>query len=264
MKQYSVAAGVDWNAPGGRESEMVTNTAVEAQPVPQSGGPHRILVVEDDPAMAAAIGRILLSQGYAAVSVASGQAALERLGTEPFDAVVLDIGLPDMDGFAVLDRLRADRRFGILIVSAFDRVDQRVRGLDLGADDYLVKPFATAEFEARLRAVLRRSGARRQQRIQLGDLTVDVGGKRAWVADSPLELTAREWTVLMTLLEHVGQVVGKDRLQEVLAGDRESLTENAIEVYVSRLRSRLAASGVTIRTLRGFGYMIEEPRTAAA
>ncbi|HEX8986801.1 MAG TPA: response regulator transcription factor [Rhodocyclaceae bacterium] len=221
---------------------------------------QRVLVVEDDRAMAEVMMRMLQGQGCIVEHVDCGTAALQRLKGGDFDALVLDIGLPDLDGFAVLDRLGTDRRFGVLVVSAYDRVDQRVRGLDLGADDYLVKPFAAEEFEARVRAVLRRGGARRTQRLAIGQLTVDTVGKRAWVADAALEMTAREWTVLLTLLERIGQVVGKDQLQQALAGDRESLTENAIEVYVSRLRTRLAESGVTIRTLRGFGYMIEEPQ----
>ncbi len=239
---------------------MTAATAAMPAQGPRAGAAARVLIVEDDHAMADSMARILASHGHDAIRVHSGAAALEKLGATAFDAVVLDIGLPDIDGFEVLSRLDGARSFGVLIVSACDRVDQRVRGLNLGADDYLVKPFAAEEFEARVRALLRRTRSRRDERIELADLAVDVGGKRAWIGDNALELTAREWTVLLALLERVGQVVGKDQLQEALTGER-ALTENAIEVYVSRLRNRLAGSSVSIRTLRGFGYMIEEPRT---
>lgn len=239
---------------------MGAGEAVAAQaPAAVSGAP-RVLIVEDDREMARGMVAAMEAQGYAVTGVDRGQAALDALAAADFDALVLDIGLPDIDGFEVLSRLPAERPYGVLIVSAYDRVDQRVQGLDLGADDYLVKPFAAEELEARMRALLRRSRARRSQRIELGALCVDVAGKRAWIRDAALELTAREWTVLVALLARIGQVVGKDQLQELLAGDRQSLTENAVEVYVSRLRTRLEGSGVAIRTLRGFGYMIEEPR----
>ncbi len=241
----------------------MTTAAAAAMPAqgPRIGAAARVLIVEDDHAMADSMARILASHGHDAACAHSGGAALEKLRAADFDAVVLDIGLPDIDGFEVLNRLGGARSYGVLIVSAFDRVEQRVRGLNLGADDYLVKPFAAEEFEARVRALLRRTRSRRDERIEIADLAVDVGGKRAWVGQNALELTAREWTVLLALLERVGQVVGKDQLQEALARER-ALTENAIEVYVSRLRNRLTGSGVTIRTLRGFGYMIEEPRAA--
>lgn len=243
---------------------MTRNEVVAERPATAPLGTSSILVVEDDRAMADSLARILQAQGQAVVCVESGIAAIEHLATGEYDAVVLDVGLPDIDGFEVLSRLPAERPYGVLIVSAYDRVDQRVRGLDLGADDYLVKPFAGEEFEARMRALLRRAHTRRTHRIEVADLTVDVIGKRAWVRDTPLELTAREWMVMITLLARIGQVVGKDQLQEVLAGDRQSLTENAIEVYVSRLRGRLEGSGIAIRTLRGFGYMIEEPGVVMA
>jgi two-component system OmpR family response regulator len=243
-------------------------TTIEAAEHPAEHGhtatAPSVLVVEDDRMMAESMAQILQAQGCAVVHANCGRAALQQLAAGAFDALVLDIGLPDIDGFEVLNRLPVERPYGVLIVSAYDRVDQRVRGLDLGADDYLVKPFASEEFEARMRALLRRSRTRRNKRIEIAGLAVDVAGKRAWVNEVAMELTAREWTVLMALLARIGQVVGKDQLQELLAGDRQSVTENAIEVYVSRLRTRLDGSGVNIRTLRGFGYMIEEPRAAPA
>lgn len=221
----------------------------------------RILLVEDDAKFAESLLRAMESQGYEVLCAFGGQAALKHLASASFDALVLDIGLPDIDGFEVLAQLSAKRDFGVLVVSGYDLIEDRVRGLDLGADDYLVKPFALPEFEARLRALLRRTCTRRAERIVLADLEVDVPGKRALVRGEPLEMTAREWSVLLALLERVGQVVGKEQLQDALGGEGQTLTENAIEVYVSRLRGRLEDSGVVIRTLRGFGYIIEEPRS---
>lgn len=224
----------------------------------------RILVVEDDLPLADGMVRVLQTQGYDVAHVASGEAALETLAAGDFDALVLDIGLPGLDGFEVLGRLDPARPCAVLVVSAYDRVEQRVRGLDLGADDYLVKPFAVEELEARVRALLRRNQARRNERIQLAGLAVDLIGKRAWIEEEAVELTAREWSVLTQLLLRVGQVVGKDQIQQALGGEQASLSDNAIEVYVSRLRAKLAGAGVSIRTLRGFGYMIEEPRSRRA
>ena len=232
----------------------------EREPVRRADRPTpKILVVEDDLPLAEGLVRILEAQGYAVVHTGTGEAALAALAKAKFDALVLDIGLPGMDGFEVLSQLGPARSCAVLIVSAYDGVEQRVRGLDLGADDYLVKPFAVAEFEARVRALLRRGQAHRNERIEVAGLAVDLVGKRAWVDAAPVNLTAREWSVLTQLLLRVGQVVGKDQLQQALGGDRQSLSDNAIEVYVSRLRVKLAGAGVDIRTLRGFGYMIEEP-----
>ena len=228
----------------------------------QTTAKAKILVVEDDLALADGMARVLGAQGHDVVRAESGEAALTAIAAAKFDVLVLDIGLPGIDGFEVMSRLDADVRCAVLIVSAYDRVEQRVRGLDLGADDYLVKPFAIEELEARLRALLRRSQAQRSARIELGSLSVDLVGKRAWIDDAALDLTAREWSVLDQLLTRVGQVVSKDQLQQALAGDHQALSDNAIEVYVSRLRVKLATAGVNIRTLRGFGYMIEEPRQA--
>ena len=219
----------------------------------------KILLVEDDGPLASVLERAIIEQGYAVVCAPTGAVALEALAEERFDAVLLDIGLPDIDGFEVLGRMDPARKFAVLIISAYDRVEQRVRGLDLGADDYLVKPFAIEEMEARLRALLRRSKTHNDQRIVLAGLSVDLGGKRAWVNAAPLELTAREWRVLLQLLLRVGQVVSKEQLQQALGGEQPSLSDNAIEVYVSRLRAKLTDSGVNIRTLRGFGYMVDEP-----
>lgn len=221
---------------------------------------QRILVVEDDRPLAEGMIRILEGFGYAVSLAVSGEEALTAISDGDFDAMVLDIGLPGIDGFQVLEKIDPERNFAVLVVSAYDRVEQRVHGLNLGADDYLVKPFAIEEFEARIRALLRRSQLTRHARIELGDLVVDLVAKRAWISEEPLELTAREWSVLNLLLARIGQVVSKDQLQQTLGSDQQTLSDNAIEVYISRLRAKLGSAGVNIRTLRGFGYMIEEPR----
>ena len=239
-----------------------------AMPAERTGREHvrrsartlpKVLVVEDDLPLAEGLVNILEAQGCEVVHTGSGEGAVAALAAAHFDALVLDIGLPGIDGFDVLGHLDPARDCAVLIVSAYDRVEQRVRGLDLGADDYLVKPFAVAELEARIRALLRRSQAQRNERIEVAGLAADLLGKRAWIGETPVNLTAREWSVLTRLLLRVGQVVGKEQLQQALGNDRQALSDNAIDVYISRLRVKLAGAGVSIRTLRGFGYMIEEP-----
>jgi two-component system OmpR family response regulator len=203
----------------------------------------KILLVEDDLPLATGLVRVLADQGHTVRQVSTGEDALASVAVADYDLLVLDIGLPGIDGFEVLNRLDPQRQCAVLIISAYDSVDQRVRGLDLGADDYLVKPFAVEELEARVRALLRRGTARRTARIEIGKLSVDTTGKRSWIGETPLELTAREWSVLDLLLGRVGQVVSKDQIQQSLGKDIQSVSDNAIEVYISRLRS-----------------MIEEPR----
>lgn len=223
----------------------------------------RILIVEDDPPQAACLKQTLEARGYAVDHAGSGEAALLACCERFYDLVVLDLGLPGMDGFEVLRRLDSSRRGAVLIVSARDGLEQRVSGLDLGADDYLAKPYALEELEARCRALLRRSLARKSAELRLGRITVDTPGRRAWIGDEPLDLTAREWGVLQHLLARAGQVVSKDQLVQALCSWEQPLSDNAIEVYVSRLRAKLQDAGLNIRTLRGFGYMIEEGQGGA-
>lgn len=218
----------------------------------------KILIVEDDLPLADALAGALRGAGYEVEHAATGRDALAACKAHSFSIIVLDLGLPDISGFDVLAQLERTRQGGVLILTALDGVDERVRGLDLGADDYMVKPFALAELEARVRALLRRVEANDDTRIQVGKLCVDVPGQRAWNGDVAIDLTAREWAVLVQLLRRVGSVVSKQQLQNSIQSWDELLSDNAIEVYVSRLRAKLQGSGVTIRTLRGFGYMIEE------
>jgi two-component system OmpR family response regulator len=188
-----------------------------------------------------------------------GEDAMAAASQERFDLVILDIGLPRMDGFEVLRRLRtAEKPMPVLVLTARDAVEDRVRGLDLGADDYMVKPFAMPELTARVRALLRRSQSHGGPRIVHGPLTLDTVARRAFLGGEPLELAAREWAVLEVLLAKTEKIVSKESIIQAVAGLGEELSANAIEVYVSRLRSKLEPAGIKIRTVRGFGYMLEE------
>jgi two-component system OmpR family response regulator len=185
---------------------------------------------------------------------------LRACAEEHYDLVVLDLGLPGIDGFDVLRQLRRESHAGsILILTAHDAEADRVRGLDLGADDYVTKPFSLPELEARMRALMRRSQAVKSPKLRFGRLTVDTAGRRASIGSDALEFTPREWAALEYLLMRVGQVVSKEHLLQAMCSWDDSLTHNAIEVYISRLRSKLHDAGIRIRTVRGFGYMVEDP-----
>jgi two-component system OmpR family response regulator len=219
----------------------------------------RILIVEDDRALSAGLARLLEGEGYEVEVRENGEGALNAAGREKFDLAILDIGLPGLDGFEVLRRLRATgRKLPVLILTARDAVGDRVRGLDLGADDYMAKPFSTVELAARVRALIRRSQAQTEPKIVHGPLVMDIEGKRAFLNDQPLELAAREWAVLEVLLSRVEKVVSKEAIIHAVASWGDELSPNAIEVYVSRLRGKLEPSGIRVRTVRGFGYMLEE------
>jgi two-component system OmpR family response regulator len=222
----------------------------------------RLLIVEDDVPLASGLQRILEAEGHAVDVTPRGEEAVLAAAQEKFDLVILDIGLPQMDGFEVLRRLRAaaSDKGGppVLVLTARDAIEDRVRGLDLGADDYMVKPFAMPELTARVRALLRRSQAHGGPRIAHGPLQLDTLARRAFLRSEPLELAAREWAVLEVLLAKVEKIVSKEAIIQAVAGWGDDLSPNAIEVYVSRLRSKLEPAGIKIRTVRGFGYMLEE------
>jgi two-component system OmpR family response regulator len=220
----------------------------------------RILIVEDDPVLGDGIERSLVCAGYRIDRVDSGTAGDAELAGQDYDLVILDLGLPGMDGLEVLRRLR--RRGGrapVLILTARDAVGDRVIGLDRGADDYLVKPFDLAELEARARALLRRSQFGAKPEISFGPLVFDSVGRRALVNGHALELSAREIGVLEVLLARSGRVVAKEHLAERLSRWGEEIGANAVEVYVHRLRRKLEPSGLVIRTIRGLGYLIDRP-----
>lgn len=242
-------------------------TFAQVQPVNQTPGVARpgampsvrLLIVEDDTSLATGLMRALSNEGYDVTAAVNGEEALERVRSEPYDLLVLDIGLPGIDGFEVLRRLRAGGyALPVLILTARDAVDDRVRGLDLGADDYMPKPFALPELAARVRALGRRGRGQVGPRIVHGPLVLDTAARRAWLNGEPLEMAAREWSVLQVLLERVERTVSKEAIIEAVAGLSDDLSLNAIEVYVSRLRAKLEPAGIRIRTVRGFGYMLLE------
>ena len=216
-----------------------------------------ILLVEDDAVLADGLSRTLQAQGMQVELARDGLQADLLLQRNPPAVAVLDIGLPGIDGFDVVRRLRArGDATPVLLLTARDAVEDRVRGLETGADDYLVKPFATPELVARIRALARRN-APKSNILALGNIVLDSGARRARVGERPLELSVREWAVLEYLLQHAGRVVSKQQIVDAIAPWGEDLTLNAVEVYVSRLRLKLDGAGVTLRTIRGFGYLLE-------
>jgi two-component system, OmpR family, response regulator len=217
----------------------------------------RILVIEDDPVLSDALVGMLTESGYRVGAVDNGVAADQCLAREDFDLAILDLGLPGMDGFEVLARLRRrGSTLPVLVLTARDALGDRVRGLDLGADDYLTKPFETSELSARVRALLRRLQGRAGALVQVGPLALDSAGKRVLLDDAPIELSAREFAVLETLMLRAGRVVTKDQLLQRLY-DSPDVGINAIEVWMHRIRKKLGEAGVTIRTVRGLGYLLE-------
>jgi DNA-binding response OmpR family regulator len=218
----------------------------------------RILLVEDDPALSRGIVALLKAAGHAVDSAKDGETALFLADAEPCSLVILDIGLPDMSGFEVLKKLRARGcKTPILILSARDHVTDRVKGLDLGADDYLLKPFNTGELGARVRALLRRDHGDPCPVLVIGNLRIDRSRGIAEVSGRSLRLRRREWAVLDRLTAKVGDVVSKERLiAEVFSYD-DSVAPNAVEVYIARLRRKLEPDGPAIKTMRGLGYMLK-------
>jgi two-component system, OmpR family, response regulator len=214
-------------------------------------------LVEDDAVLADGLTRILTGHAMVVDVVGNGTVADQMLQRAEVAVVVLDIGLPGMDGFEVVRRLRArGSQIPVLLLTARDAIEDRVRGLELGADDYLVKPFATAELVARIRALARRN-APTPAVLSLGDLTLDTSSKRARIKDRIVELSVREWAVLEFLLQRGTRVVSKQQIIDAILPWGEDLTQNAVEVYISRLRLKIADAGIAIRTIRGFGYMLE-------
>ncbi|MDB6042454.1 MAG: qseB [Gammaproteobacteria bacterium] len=218
----------------------------------------RILLVEDDPALSRGIIAVLKAAGHAAHCAKDGETALLLADAEPCSLVILDIGLPDISGFEVLKRLRArGSKTPILILSARDHVTDRVKGLDLGADDYLLKPFNARELGARVRALLRRDGGDPCPVLVIGNLTIDRSRATAEVCGRPLQLRRREWAVLDRLTAKVGDVVSKERLIAEVFNYDDAVARNTVEVYVARLRRKLEPDGPAIKTLKGLGYMLQ-------
>jgi DNA-binding response OmpR family regulator len=217
----------------------------------------RILVAEDDALLGDAIVEHLRHGGHAVDWARDGAAADAALRTQPFQLVVLDLGLPRIPGREVLSRLRGRASpTPVLIITAADAIADRVAGLDAGADDYLVKPFELAELEARVRALIRRSHGRDRNVLVHGALSFDSVARTASVGGETVDLSAREIAVLELLLLRSGRVIAKEQFVEHLCGFDEDVTENAIEVYVHRLRRKLEPAGISVQTVRGLGYYI--------
>ncbi|GAM04241.1 MULTISPECIES: response regulator [Novosphingobium] len=218
----------------------------------------RIMLVEDDDLLARSLCDLLRGAGHAVDHVTCGEDALLFVTHEPYAALILDVGLPDIDGFEVLRTLRRrGARVPVLMLTARDGLDDRVRGLDLGADDYLRKPFAPEELEARVRALGRRRGGDPTPEVTIGTLRVNRSTGEASLAGRPLDLRRREAAVLDALATRAGQIVVREILQGEVFGFDEPVGQNALEVYVTRLRAKLGPEGPRIRTVRGIGYMLD-------
>ena len=218
----------------------------------------RLLLVEDNAELASWLARALTQSGFAIDTLDDGMTAAAALADHGYDAVILDYALPRLDGIGVLRRLRArGDAVPVLMLTAHGQLGERVAGLDAGADDYLTKPFALAELEARLRALLRRSSGKADGQIVCGNLTYDVGSRRFFVAEAPLALTPREHAVLETLALRAGKPANKNALTQRVFSIDDEVSPDAIEIYVHRLRKKLAGANVRIVTLRGLGYLLE-------
>ena len=218
----------------------------------------RILIVEDDLILADGLKNALIQSGYAIDLVNNGADADSVLVYQAFDLVVLDLGLPKLSGFEVLKRLRSrGSKVPVLILTANDDLNDRVKGLDLGADDYLSKPFVLAELEARVRALIRRGQSGGSALINVGKLQLDTTNRAASYNNASLNLSARELAVLEILMLKVGKVVNKEQMLEKLCNFDEDISDNALEVYLHRLRKKLNYSDINIRTIRGLGYLLE-------
>jgi two-component system OmpR family response regulator len=227
----------------------------------------RVLLAEDDTVLADGLCRSLRRAGYAVDWVTTGSDADSALAAQPFDLLILDLGLPRMSGLDVLKRLRGRESkvpVPVLILTAADSVEQRVRGLDLGADDFMAKPFALSELEARVRALVRRANGGGSSVLRLGDLVFDQAGRTATLHGQALDLSARETGLLEVLLGRVGRLVSKEQIVDHLCEWGDEVSHNAIEVYMHRLRRKLEGAGLRIATVRGLGYCLERPPESGA
>lgn len=219
----------------------------------------RILLVEDDPALSGSLKQGLQQMGFAVELSHDGAEADAILSLRTFDLVVLDLGLPGMSGMEVLKRFRKrGTTTPVLILTARDALQDRVAGLKAGGDDYVLKPFDFEELEARLQALLRRTRSDRAGYLEAGELRLDKRSRQAYFQNQALNLSSREVAVLELLMNRYGRVVGKEQLAEHLTGLEEEIGQNAVEVYVHRLRKKLEPLGVSVRTLRGLGYLLEK------
>jgi len=210
--------------------------------------------------LAEAIVRALTQSAHAVDNARNGEEADRALAATDYDLVLLDLGLPQMSGFEILKRLRQRRStVPVLILTVRDSLEDRIAGLDLGADDYLTKPFHLSELEARVRALIRRANSTASSVLVHGRLKLDMAARRLYCDSQPVDLSARELAVLELLLLREGRVVTKQQIVDNLYGWEEASTSNAVEVFIYRLRKKLESTGIDISTVRGMGYLIEKP-----
>lgn len=215
----------------------------------------RILIVEDEPDLLRSIAQALREEGYAVDTANNGEDGFYKAESYDYDAIVLDVMLPKLDGWEILKRLRKIKKTPVLMLTARDQSRDRVRGLDTGADDYVVKPFDLPELFARLRALIRRSANKSTNLIGLGKVTIDTAARNVTRGDAPVELTAREYALVEFLALHRGEVVTRTQLYEHLFDESDSTLSNLLDVHVSNIRKKLGAEFITTR--RGHGYCIE-------
>ncbi|MFL6603313.1 MAG: response regulator [Steroidobacteraceae bacterium] len=218
----------------------------------------RILVVEDDSLVADAIRRGLCMAGFAVDCTSDADQAAAALAAEHFDLALLDIELPGADGLTFLRRLRnAGTHLPVMILTARETLATKVQALDMGADDFVVKPFEQTELAARCRALIRRSNLNASGQLTLGRLRIDITGRQLYIDGEPVELTRREWLIIECLALNSGRIVNKDRLQQAVASWDQAITPNAVEVHISRVRAKLGDAAV-LRAIRGLGYRLDE------
>jgi len=215
----------------------------------------RILIVEDEPDLLRSLAQALREEGYAVDSANNGEDGLFNAESYDYDAIVLDVMLPKLDGWEILTRLRKTKKTPVLMLTARDQSRDRVKGLDTGADDYVVKPFDLPELFARLRALIRRSANKTTNQIEIGDVTLDTAARNVTRSGNQVELTAREYALVEFLALHLGEVVTRTQLYEHLFDENESSLSNLLDVHVSNVRKKLGADFITTR--RGHGYCLE-------
>jgi DNA-binding response OmpR family regulator len=227
---------------------------------------HRILLIEDDSRLAAMVSEYLGGSGYRVTTAASGASGLERLGKEPYDALVLDLSLPDIDGLEVCRRLRAQWDLPVLMLTARGEAMDRIVGLEIGADDYLPKPFEPRELLARLKAILRRGKASaRSSLLRFGRLEIDRDSRAVRVAGMEAALTSFQFTLLVTLAENAGRVLSRDALMNLMKGEKLEAFDRSIDVHISRIRSAIEDDPRKPRriiTVRGAGYVFARNQDA--
>jgi two-component system OmpR family response regulator len=215
----------------------------------------RLLVVEDEPDLLAVLARALREQGYAVDEAADGEEGLYKATSWDYDALILDLMLPKLDGWQLLQELRKTHKTPVLILTARDAVPDRIRGLDTGADDYLVKPFELSELFARLRALIRRAAGQASGSVAIGDVVIDTGARTVTLAGTPVPLTPREYALVELLALRRGRLVSRAAIYEHLFDENEDTLSNLIDVHVSNIRKKLGKDFITTR--RGQGYLLE-------